>query len=109
MVRQGYRCHLGSVPAAIGLAQLQRLEEFIGTARPIAAATTPPSRLDGIQLFDTDWKDVAPYIYVIRVRDPGRRDDLIEHLKRRGIATGVHFLGAHEFSFYSGCRRGTCR
>ena len=23
-----------------------------------------------------------------------------------GIATGIHFLGAHEFSFYRGCRRG---
>ena len=26
VVRQGYRCHLGSVPAAIGLSQLARME-----------------------------------------------------------------------------------
>ena len=28
-MRQGYRCHLGSVPAAIGLSQLARMDEFV--------------------------------------------------------------------------------
>jgi dTDP-4-amino-4,6-dideoxygalactose transaminase len=27
------------------------------------------------------------------------------HLKAQGIGTGIHFLGAHEFSFYENCRR----
>ncbi len=58
-----------------------------------------------LTLFDTDWKDVAPYIYVLRLRDGSRRKALIEHLKARGIATGIHFLGAHEFSFYATSRR----
>ena len=32
--------------------------------------------------------------------------DLIEFLKQRGVPTGIHFLGAHEFSLYRNARRG---
>jgi dTDP-4-amino-4,6-dideoxygalactose transaminase len=34
------------------------------------------------------------------------RQELIEFLKARGVPTGIHFLGAHEFSFYRDARRG---
>ena len=32
--------------------------------------------------------------------------DLVEFLKERGIPTGIHFQGAHEFTFYRDARRG---
>ena len=110
VVRQGYRCHLGSVPSAIGLAQLGMADEFIRNrqeyCRTYDQAFADLAGRGDVQLFDTDWKDVAPYIYVLRLRDGSRRADLIQHLADRGIATGIHFLGAHEFSFYAGSRRG---
>lgn len=107
VVRQGYRCHLGSVPAAIGLAQLGMVDEFISNRQDYCRYYDEALRdLDGVTLFDTDWKGVAPYIYVLRLRDGSRRRDLIDHLKARGIATGIHFMGAHEFSFYARSRRG---
>lgn len=106
VVRQGYRCHLGSVPAAIGLSQLAMVSEFIHNRREYCRAYDAAfADLDGLELFDTDWKDVAPYIYVLRVTG-GRRGDLAAHLAERGVATGIHFLGAHEFSFYRSSRRG---
>ena len=47
----------------------------------------------------------GPFIYFIRV--PAEvRQDLIEFLKEGGVPTGIHFLGAHEFSFYRDARRG---
>jgi len=107
VVRQGYRCHLGSVPAAIGLAQLEMVGEFIANRQEYCRYYDDAFRdLDELTLFDTDWKEVAPYIYVLRLRDGSRRRELIEHLKARGISTGIHFLGAHEFSFYADSRRG---
>jgi dTDP-4-amino-4,6-dideoxygalactose transaminase len=110
VVRQGYRCHLGSVPAAIGLAQLDLVEEFIRNrqeyCRAYDGAFSELADRGDVKLFDTNWKDVAPYIYVLRVSEPQRRTDLIQHLADRGIATGIHFLGAHEFSFYAASRRG---
>jgi dTDP-4-amino-4,6-dideoxygalactose transaminase len=108
VVRQGFRCHLGSVPAAIGLAQLGMVDEFIANRQAYCRRYDDGLRdLTGdVTLFDTEWKGVAPYIYVLRLRDGARRQALIDHLKARGIATGIHFLGAHEFSFYAGARRG---
>ncbi len=107
VVRQGYRCHLGSVPAAIGLAQLAMVDGFITNRQEYCRAYDAAfADLPGVTLFDTDWKDVAPYIYVVRVADGGVRADLVAHLKGLGIATGVHFLGAHHFSYYKGARRG---
>ena len=107
VVRQGYRCHLGSVPAAIGLAQLPLVDEFIANRQEYCRRYDAAFRdVEGLTLFDTDWKDVAPYIYVVRTRDAEERSRLMTHLKERGIATGIHFLGAQDFSFYEGCRRG---
>jgi dTDP-4-amino-4,6-dideoxygalactose transaminase len=34
------------------------------------------------------------------------RLELIDFLKARGIPTGIHFLRAHEFTFYRNARRG---
>jgi len=104
VVRQGYRCHLGSVPSAMGIAQLDLVDQFIANRQDYCRHYDEAfADLDELVRFDTDWKGVAPYIYVVRVRD-GRRDEFMAYLKERGIGTGIHFLGAHEFSFYSGCR-----
>lgn len=106
VVRQGYRCHLGAVPAAIGLAQLDLVHEFIANRQEYCRFYDGAlGDLEGLRLFDNDWKEVSPYIYVIRVRD-GRRAGLAAHLAERGISTGIHFLGAHDFSFYRNSRRG---
>ena len=110
VVRQGYRCHLGSVPASIGLAQLSMVDEFITNrqeyCRYYDTAFAALHEAGKLRLFDTDWKGIAPYIYVIRLTDTGRRQALIDHLKAAGIGSGIHFLGAHEFSFYADARRG---
>jgi dTDP-4-amino-4,6-dideoxygalactose transaminase len=91
VVSQGFRYHLTNINAAVGLSQLARAEEFITGRRASCPAT--------------DFEDVSPFIYTVRV-PAGRRDGLIEHLRGRGIATGIHFLPAQDFTFLQGCRRG---
>ena len=107
VVRQGFRCHLGSVPAAIGLAQLSLIDEFIANREQYCRFYDAGLRdIPQIRLFETDWTDIAPYIYVIRVRDAADRPALIAHLKVLGVSTGIHFLGAHEFTYYKDSRSG---
>lgn len=106
VVGQGFRYHMTNINAAIGLSQLARVNEFIAARR--AACRLYTERLAGladVRCPATDFTDVAPFIYTIRVT-AGRREDLIGHLKRRGIATGIHFLPAQDFSFLKDCRRG---
>jgi dTDP-4-amino-4,6-dideoxygalactose transaminase len=106
VVGQGFRYHMTNINAAIGLSQLARVNEFIAARR--ASCRLYNARLAGladVRCPATDFTDVAPFIYTIRVA-AGRREALIEHLKRRAIATGIHFLPAQDFSFLKNCRRG---
>jgi dTDP-4-amino-4,6-dideoxygalactose transaminase len=107
VARQGYKYHLGSIPAAIGLANLALVETFITNRRrycrlyserlaDVPEVTTPA----------TDFAEVGPFIYFIRLPDAVTRAGLVTHLEARGIATGVHFQGAHEFTLYRSCRSG---
>jgi dTDP-4-amino-4,6-dideoxygalactose transaminase len=106
VLRQGFRYHLGAIPASIGLSQLALLDEFVRNRQDYCRGYN--QRLAGIPEVitpDSDYKDVGPFIYYIRV--PGEvRQELIEFLKARGIPTGIHFLGAHEFTYYKDARRG---
>lgn len=106
VVRQGYRYHLGAVPAAIGLSQLAMVETFAAN-RQWACRTYDGllAGTPGIELLLTDWHDVVPYIYVIRLVDASERPTFMAHLKERGVASGIHFMGAHRYSFYEGNRR----
>jgi dTDP-4-amino-4,6-dideoxygalactose transaminase len=106
VLRQGFRYHLGAIPASIGLAQLALLDEFVHNRQQYCRGYN--ERLAGIPEVitpDSDYKDVGPFIYFIRVPAEARQE-LIEFLKQRGVPTGIHFLGAHEFSFYRNARRG---
>jgi dTDP-4-amino-4,6-dideoxygalactose transaminase len=106
VVRQGYRYHLGSIPAAVGLAQLALVDTFIKNRQDYCRAYSERlADLGDIALPTTDFTGVAPFIYVIRVADGGTRRRLMAHMRAQGVATGIHFLGAHDFTFYRRCRR----
>jgi len=104
--RLGFRYHLANLHAAIGLAQLGKLERIIASrceaCRALSAGLAP---LEGITTPPTDFEDVAPFLYWIRVAD-GRREDLRDHLRARGVDTGIHWQPGHRFSLFESCRRG---
>jgi dTDP-4-amino-4,6-dideoxygalactose transaminase len=106
VVSQGFRYHLTNINAAVGLSQLARVDEFIASRRQ--ACRLYNHLLDGVaglRCPATDFEDVSPFIYTVRV-PTARRERLIEHLRERGIATGIHFLPAQDFTFLRTCRRG---
>ncbi len=87
----GYTSRLNTVNAAIGRVQLRRLDDWNNKRLKVAAvydrlledveAVVRPPRGDS---------EVKPvyHLYVIRTK---RRDELREHLKKKGVATGVHY------------------
>ena len=107
VTRQGWRYHLGSIPSSIGLAQLAMADTFIENRRHYCRELTARlSVIDGVRVPGTSFEDVASFIYFIRVADADTRRGLIDHMRLRGVATGIHFQGAHEFSYYQNARRG---
>jgi dTDP-4-amino-4,6-dideoxygalactose transaminase len=86
----GHNFRLTSVAAAIGLAQLERLDTFIERRRANAAALT--DRLADVAGVETPrvpaGRTHAFNQYTIRAAD---RDALRDHLETRGIGSGVYY------------------
>jgi len=106
VVGEGFRYHLTNIMASVGVSQIKRVDEFIATRRAVCERYSAAfSRIDGLKTLRTDYSDVSPFIYSIRVRN-GRRVELIDHLKSKNIAAGIHFLPVHHHTYFAECRRG---
>lgn len=92
---QGYRYHMSNLNAAIGLVQLGKIDSFIERRRAIARRYDSAFRpLHWLQPLVIDYNSVAPHIYTIRVFH-GRRDQLMNALKERGIETAINYIPNH--------------
>lgn len=104
--RVGFRYHMLNMHAAIGLAQLGKLDVIAQTRRDASRAYN--AALAGIAQVRTpltDFDDVNPFLYYIRV--PGEhRDALRDFLKAEGVDTGIHWQPGHWFSLWKECRAG---
>jgi dTDP-4-amino-4,6-dideoxygalactose transaminase len=106
VVSPGFRYHLTNIMASVGVSQIKRAEEFIATRQRVCIAYQEAFRgLAGLRLLQTDFKDVSPFIFSVRVRG-GRREQLIAHLDDVGIDAGIHFVPVHRHAQFSGCRCG---
>jgi dTDP-4-amino-4,6-dideoxygalactose transaminase len=106
VVDQGFRYHLTNIMASVGVSQMKRVDEFIASRRAICARFSEAFKdLPNFRVLRTDYADVSPFIYSIRVLN-GKRQTVIDHLKTRNIATGIHFLPVHHHTYFKGSRAG---
>jgi len=107
VVEDGFRYHLCNLHAAIGLAQLAKID-VIRWSRQAACRryTERLGHLDGLSVPDADVTGLNPFLYYVRVAD-GRRQELREHLAQRGVETGIHWVPLHRLTLFAGCRRGS--
>lgn len=103
VVSAGYRYHLTNIMASVGVSQIKRIDEFIGSRRTICQAYNNAfARIGGVIVPKTDFQNVSPFIYSLRVLD-GRRGALIEHLRSHSIDVGVHFVPVHRHTHFAKC------
>lgn len=106
VVGEGFRYHLTNIMASVGVSQIKRVDEFIATRRAVCERYSAAfSRIGGLQTLRTDYSDVSPFIYSLRVLG-GRRVELIDHLKSKNVAAGIHFLPVHHHTYFAQCARG---
>lgn len=87
----GYKYNMNDVMAAIGLAQLKKLDAMNAKRRAIIGRYLDGIRgMDGIMPYTRYTLNGEEAYWFFGIRS-ARRDELILHLKHRGIATGVHF------------------
>ena len=102
----GFRYHLANLHAAIGLAQLKKIERISESRNSACRYYNEQLRdIPEVKVPQTDFVGITPFLYYIRV--PGqRREALRAHLREQGIATGIHWQPCHWFTLLKHCRRG---
>lgn len=99
--RQGWRYHMSNVMAAIGIAQFRRFSQLSKKRQTLAIHY---DRLlennSSISLHPSNYSEVVPHIYPIKIRNKKNRDELREDLLKNGIQTGVHYYPNHLLSYY---------
>jgi perosamine synthetase len=95
----GFKAHLSDIPAAIGLAQLARLDETNSRRRAIAENySTAFADLDWLRTpIERPGCTSSWHIYAVRLDD---RDRFMAHLAERGVASSVHYRPNHMYEAY---------
>ncbi len=90
----GHRVHMSDINAAIGLAQLEKMERF--RIRKLTIAQRYDEALADIPVCRPLLRSEGtfPFSYVVRVLD-GRRDEFIEHMRGIGVSLLVQFIPNH--------------
>ena len=97
----GHRYHMSNINGAIGLAQLNKLDKFIEKRRFLCDIyNNELKNIEGIKAPCTDFSQIAPFMYVVKVTD-GKRDALKTYLTEHEIESGISYIPCHHFSYYN--------
>lgn len=101
VVTSGFRYHMPNINAAIGLQQLKRMQIFKIRKQAIVRLYDDMLKdISGLTLISHNIDEMFPFFYVVRVLD-NKRDALMQYLKEKGIATGVHYIPNHIQPFFA--------
>jgi perosamine synthetase len=101
--RLGFNYRLDDLSCALGLAQLERLEQMLaGRARVAAAYGEALARIEGLGLPcpDEGGDRRGWFVYVVQLPDGTDRDDAVRALRERGIDSKPYLPAIHLLSFY---------
>ena len=105
VVAPGFKYNMPDINAAIGLAQLERAEEF--HAERVRVARFYMDNLKTIEAIDLPvcherFEDHAWHIFqiVLNNNSPISRNELIDRLSEAGIGTSVHYKPLHRMTYY---------
>lgn len=108
-VRLGYNYRLSDVHCALGLAQLERIDEMLSARERLAALYS--DRFNGIPEIalptNTPNARRSWFVYAIRVcgsAPRARRDRLMAGLQERGIASRAYFKAIHQQPYFQQLR-----
>jgi perosamine synthetase len=104
--RLGYNYRLSDLHCALGLAQLERIQELLGgRARVAAAYSRQLAGAPGLVLPAVSSRDNRSWFaYVLRVQGSGaraQRNLVIRSLRERGIASQAYFPAIHQQPYFA--------
>jgi len=104
--RLGFRYHLANLHAALGLAQMSKIERIRHTRQETFSFYRDRLKgISGLRVPDVDASDLLPFLFYVRVLN-GRRDEFREYLTANGVDNGIHWQPGHWFTLLKDCRSG---
>lgn len=98
----GYRYHMSNINAAIGLAQIKKVDKFINRRRELCHLYDNELKdVIGVEIMPNEYDTITPFMYAIRVKE-GKRNALKEYLMEHDIESGVSYIPCHHFSIFTG-------
>lgn len=90
-----YKCNMTDIQAAIGITQLERYEEILGRRKEIIAIydkVLDSNNIEVLHHYDNE-RESSGHLYLTRVKDMTgeQRNQVIEKMAEKGIATNVHY------------------
>jgi perosamine synthetase len=101
--RLGFNYRLSDIACALGLAQLERLEELLaGRSRVAALYRSSLGEIDGLELPcpDQGRRRRGWFVFVVQVPRGTHRDSVVRALAARGIPSKPYFPAVHLMSYY---------
>ncbi len=101
--RLGYNYRMDELSAALGLAQIKRLDELL--AKRAQVAQWYDERLADIELVERPFiaattTRMSWFVYVVRIKPPASRDEVLARLAEVGVPSRPYFTPIHLQPFY---------
>jgi perosamine synthetase len=108
-VRIGYNYRLSELHAALGLAQLERIDSILASRADVARRySNLLSRQPQLRLLETDSRTTRSwFVYIVRFRataSSALRDSVRNSLRDKGIGSQIYFTPIHQQPFYQKCQ-----
>jgi perosamine synthetase len=113
-VRLGFNYRMSDVAAALGLGQVEKLDEILGLRREVAARYDELLRdVDGVELplGDDEQHERSWFVYVVALPDNATREHVIATFEREGIGYNRYLPSIHLQPYMReryGFREGLC-
>ena len=112
----GYNYRLGEFQCAVGISQLEKLEDFNKKRRELCKYYTELLKdIKGLELpIEKDYAKSSWAYYIIKIKEKEfgiNRNKLFLELNKRGIGCHVHYTPIHYFEYYQklGYKKGICK
>ena len=101
MIDIGFNYRLSDIAASLGVSQLKRLDSFINKRRILVKAYIKNLKILKDIILPTETIDHSSWhIFVIRLKDPSRRFELMNYLKLAGIGSMIHYPAVYSHPYY---------
>ena len=106
VVNQGFRYHMNTISAVVGISQIKQITKFIESRQKICQRYNNAFKeISDLKIPQTDFSDISPFIYSLRVLNC-KREQLIEYLKNENIDVGIHFIPVHKHEYFKNSKCG---